>query len=157
MAADHAPWPAAGRDDCPVTLPVTRLLRAGPPVLVGLMALLVLVLAGPASAAPAPLAAAALPLAGKVVAIDPGHQLGNSRHLAQINRPVWVGLRKPCNTTGTATNGGYPEATFTWQVSLALRDRLRALGATVRMTRSANSPRLWGPCVDVRGELGARV
>ena len=98
-----------------------------------------------------------LPLAGKVVAIDPGHQLGNSRHLAQINRPVWVGVRKPCNTTGTATNGGYPEATFTWRVSLALRDRLRALGATVRLTRTANSTRLWGPCVDVRGEFGARV
>jgi N-acetylmuramoyl-L-alanine amidase len=97
------------------------------------------------------------PLAGRVVAIDPGHQLGNSRHLARINRPVWVGLRKPCNTTGTATNGGYPEATFTWQVSTALRARLQALGATVRMTRTANSTRLWGPCVDVRGRFGARV
>jgi len=97
------------------------------------------------------------PLTGRVVAIDPGHQLGNSRHLRQINRLVWVGLRKPCNTTGAATNGGYPEATFTWQVSLALKARLEALGATVRLTRPANSLRLWGPCVDVRGRFGARV
>ena len=59
----------------------------------------------------------ARPLAGMVVAIDPGHQLGNSRHLGQINRLVWVGLWKPCNTTGTATNGGFPEATFTWRVA----------------------------------------
>ena len=62
-----------------------------------------------------------LPLAGMVVAIDPGHQLGNSRHLRQINRLVWAGLWKHCNTTGTATNGGFPEATFTWRVATALR------------------------------------
>src|SRR3954447_11994961 len=84
----------------------------------------------------------ALPLAGRVVAIDPGHQLGNARHPREINRLVWVGLRKPCNTTGTATAGGYPEATFTWRVSLALKARLEALGATVRLTRPANSTRL---------------
>src|SRR4051812_27057038 len=97
------------------------------------------------------------PLAGFVVAIDPGHQLGNSRHLRQINRDVWVGIWKPCNTTGTATNGGYPEATFTWHVARSLRKRLMALGATVRMTRVANSTHLWGPCVDKRGEFGAKV
>jgi N-acetylmuramoyl-L-alanine amidase len=100
---------------------------------------------------------AAQPLAGKVVAIDPGHQLGNSRHLARINRKVWVGLWKPCNTTGTATNGGFPEATFTWRVTTALRTRLEALGATVRMTREANSYDLWGPCVGGRGRFGAKV
>jgi len=101
--------------------------------------------------------ASSLPLAGKVVAIDPGHQLGGSRHLRQINRLVWVGFWKPCNTTGTATNSGYPEATFTWRVALALRTRLEALGATVRMTRTANSYNLWGPCIDKRGEFGAKV
>jgi N-acetylmuramoyl-L-alanine amidase len=117
-----------------------------------------LLLPAAAQAAPEPVQAmAARPLAGRVVAIDPGHQLGNSRHRAQINRLVWVGLRKPCNTTGTATNAGFPEATFTWRVATALRDRLEALGATVRMTRTANSTRLWGPCVDVRGRFGARV
>ena len=102
-------------------------------------------------------APAALPLAGLVVAIDPGHQLGNSRHLRKIDRLVWVGLWKPCNTTGTATNGGFPEATFTWRVAKALRKRLKALGATVHMTRTANSYDEWGPCVGDRGRFGARV
>jgi N-acetylmuramoyl-L-alanine amidase len=114
----------------------------------------------PAGAMPAPLPSSsppALPLAGKVVAIDPGHQLGNSRHLRQINRLVWVGLWKPCNTTGTATNSGFPEATFTWRVAKKLRKRLEALGATVHMTRTANSYAEWGPCVDKRGEFGAKV
>jgi N-acetylmuramoyl-L-alanine amidase len=137
---------------------VPRSLRAAVVSLMSAVLLAAVATAPGAQAAPEPLGApAALPLAGRVVAIDPGHQLGNSRHLRQINRLVWVGLRKPCNTTGTATNSGYPESTFTWQVSLALRDRLRALGATVRLTRTANSTRLWGPCVDVRGEFGARV
>src|SRR4249919_3513795 len=65
------------------------------------------------------------PLAGKTIVIDPGHQLGNSRHLAQINRPVNAGgFMKPCNTTGTATNGGFPEATLNWDVAILLRARL---------------------------------
>ena len=104
-----------------------------------------------------PPAAASLPLAGRVVALDPGHQLGNSRHPVQIRRQVWVGLWKDCNTTGTATHGGYPEATFAWAVTQRLRARLEALGATVRLTRSTNSLDDWGPCVDVRGRFGARV
>jgi N-acetylmuramoyl-L-alanine amidase len=95
------------------------------------------------------------PLSGRIVVIDPGHQLGNHRHLAQINRLVPAGgFEKPCNTTGTATNGGYPEATFTWQVSQVLKRRLQALGATVLLTRQSNSERRWGPCVNVRGKDG---
>jgi N-acetylmuramoyl-L-alanine amidase len=105
----------------------------------------------------APAQAAPLPLAGRVVAIDPGHQLGNSRHPAQIGRLVYVGLWKPCNTTGTATDGGFPEATFTWRTSRALKRRLEALGATVRMTRTTNSVDDWGPCVGTRGRFGAKV
>lgn len=99
----------------------------------------------------------ALPLAGRVVAIDPGHQLGNRRFPAQVNRKVWVGLWKPCNTTGTATNGGFPEATFAWRVSKRLQARLQTLGATVRLTRATNSVRDWGPCIDDRGRFGAKV
>jgi N-acetylmuramoyl-L-alanine amidase len=124
------------------------------PRLALLAAVVVMILSAvPSSAAHA----APLPLAGRVVAIDPGHQLGNSRHLAQINRLVYVGLWKPCNTTGTATNGGFPESTFTWRTSLALKRRLEELGATVRMTRTTNSVDDWGPCVGVRGRFGARV
>ncbi len=98
------------------------------------------------------------PLKGRVVVIDPGHQLGNHRFPRRINRLVPAGgFRKPCNTTGTATNGGFPEATFTWRVALLLQRRLEKAGATVRLTRSANSQKLWGPCVDVRGRAGNRA
>ena len=66
------------------------------------------------------------PLAGRVVVIDPGHQLGNHNFPRRIHRLVPAGgFRKPCNTTGTATNGGYPEASLTWDVALRLRERLR--------------------------------
>ena len=95
------------------------------------------------------------PLAGRVVVIDPGHQLGNHNFPRRIHRPVPAGgFTKPCNTTGTATNGGYPEATFAWQVSRLVAARLRALGATVRLTRRSNRQDRWGPCVDVRGRAG---
>ena len=98
------------------------------------------------------------PLAGRLVVIDPGHQLGNHNYPRQINRSVPAGgFRKPCNTTGTATNGGYPEATFAWRVSKLLQARLERLGADVRLTRHSNRQDRWGPCVDARGRAGNRV
>lgn len=98
------------------------------------------------------------PLAGIVIVIDPGHQLGNSRFPSKINRLVPAGgFRKPCNTTGTATNGGYPEATFTWRVAGMLRDRLEKRGARVILTRTSNSRDEWGPCIDRRGRAGNKV
>ncbi|GAA1145807.1 N-acetylmuramoyl-L-alanine amidase [Nocardioides aquiterrae] len=98
------------------------------------------------------------PLSGRVVVIDPGHQLGNHNFPRKINRPVPAGgFRKPCNTTGTATNGGYPEATLAWRVSKVLAARLERLGATVKLTRTTNSQRHWGPCVDERGRAGNKV
>lgn len=98
---------------------------------------------------------AAVPLARRVIVIDPGHQLGNRHFPRRINRPVPAGgFTKPCNTTGTATNGGYPEATFVWQVSRLVAARLRELGATVRLTRHSNRQDRWGPCVDARGRAG---
>jgi N-acetylmuramoyl-L-alanine amidase len=94
-------------------------------------------------------------LAGKVVVLDAGHQLGNHNFPAEINRLVPAGgFSKPCNTTGTATNGGYPEATFAWNVTLKLKAKLEKSGATVVLTRTSNSERKWGPCVDVRGRAG---
>ena len=101
---------------------------------------------------------ARLPLSGVRIALDPGHQLGNHYFPARINTQVPAGgFRKPCNTTGTATDGGFPEATFTFLVARAVADRLRGLGAEVRLTRTRNSESLWGPCVDARGRFGARV
>jgi N-acetylmuramoyl-L-alanine amidase len=121
-------------------------------------------LAAPATAAydyrtsPEQAVATSLPLAGRTVVIDPGHQLGNHNYPVEIGRLVPAGgFEKPCNTTGTATNGGYPEATFAWQVARLLEHRLEALGATVRMTRHSNRQDRWGPCVDVRGRAGNRL
>ena len=133
----------------------------GPVVLLAgalLVATLVPAVSGSAGLAAAPAAAAALPLAGRVVAIDPGHQLGNSRYPAQVNRQVWVGLWKPCNSTGTATNGGLPGGDLHLAASPGgCKARLEALGATVRMTRTTNSRYAWGPCVGTRGRFGAKV
>ena len=100
----------------------------------------------------------ARPLAGRTVVLDPGHQLGNAEHPRQINRLVPAGPhRKACNTTGTSTDSGYPEATFTWQVAQVVRRALEGAGARVVLTRTSNSRQAWGPCVDVRGRTGARV
>lgn len=99
------------------------------------------------------------PLAGRVVVLDPGHQLGNRNFPRQVNRPVPDGRggRKACNTTGTATNRGYPEATLTWQVVRLVQRRLERRGATVHLTRTVNSDHRWGPCVDARGRAGNRI
>ncbi len=94
-------------------------------------------------------------LDGKVVVIDPGHQLGNASFPAEINATVDAGgVRKACNTTGTATDGGYPEATLVWEVAVLVRDELERAGATVLMTRDSNSADEWGPCIDDRGRAG---
>lgn len=87
--------------------------------------------------------------------LDPGHQLGNRHFRSEIARPVDAGgFEKECNTTGAATNAGYPEATFNWEVAVAARRILRRLGARVVLTRASNSDDLWGPCVDERGTIG---
>jgi N-acetylmuramoyl-L-alanine amidase len=100
--------------------------------------------------------AAVLPLAGIVIAVDPGHNGGSAAHMAQINRLVWIGNRwKACNTVGTTTVSGYPEHAFTFAVALRVKARLQALGATVYLTRTSDSG--VGPCIDVRGKFGALV
>lgn len=97
------------------------------------------------------------PLAGKVVVLDPGHQLGNSTHPRQAGRLVDAGgFMKACNTTGTATNDGFPEATFSWLVARSLKRQLTRKGATVHLTRRTNSYDDWGPCIDRRGRTGNR-
>ncbi|MGW3410953.1 N-acetylmuramoyl-L-alanine amidase [Streptomyces sp. NPDC000888] len=106
----------------------------------------------PTSSAPA----AAGPLKGKVVVIDPGHNPGNFQHTAEINRKVDIGTNsKECDTTGTATNAGYTEAQFTLDVSRRLRTILQQQGATVKFTQ--NGDRSWGPCIDERAEIGNKA
>ena len=118
-----------------------------------LVSVATLALAPSASAQPGP-------LAGKVIVVDPGHQLGNAnpkfaKYMAQT---VFNGaITKACNTSGTATNGGFPEATFTWKVAKKLKRMLEAAGAKVIMTRSTNSYDAWGPCVWDRAKIANRA
>jgi N-acetylmuramoyl-L-alanine amidase len=90
-------------------------------------------------------------LSGLVIALDPGHDIGNRSHVSLINKKYWVGLTKTCNTTGTATNAGYPEATYNFDVVARLRRLLVANGATVVVTRDRNTASTYGPCVGARG------
>ncbi|MEU2963404.1 N-acetylmuramoyl-L-alanine amidase [Streptomyces ardesiacus] len=108
----------------------------------------------PASQRPsASRSAASGPLKGKVVVIDPGHNPGNFRHASEINRKVDVGThRKECDTTGTATDAGWPEAKFTLDVAHRLRTLLKEQGATVELTQDGDRP--FGPCVDERARIG---
>ncbi len=89
--------------------------------------------------------------------LDPGHNGGNSTHLAAVNRqvPDGRGSTKPCNSTGTETDAGYPEHAFTYDVALRTRRALEAAGVRVVLTRTDDTG--VGPCVDVRGTIGQRV
>jgi N-acetylmuramoyl-L-alanine amidase len=106
------------------------------------------------AAAPAPTSPAA---PAPVVVLDPGHNGGNAAHPEVVTAPVpdGAGGTKPCNTTGTSTDAGYPEHAFTWDVALRMRDRLTAAGVQVVLTRPDDAG--VGPCVDVRGQLAGQV
>lgn len=100
--------------------------------------------------------AAGLPLAGIVIAVDPGHNGGNAAHIAQISRLVWTGTQwRPCATVGTTTVDRYPEHRFNFAVALRVKARLEALGATVYLTRPSDTG--VGPCVNTRGRFGTKV
>ncbi|MFJ5720334.1 N-acetylmuramoyl-L-alanine amidase [Streptomyces sp. NPDC093149] len=116
---------------------------------------------GRTSASPAPSAKpsgstggrASKPLSGRTVVIDPGHNPNNRLHTREINRLVDIGTaHKECDTTGTSTDSGYPEAEFTLDVSHRLRTLLKAQGAHVVLTYDNDRP--YGPCVDERARIG---
>jgi N-acetylmuramoyl-L-alanine amidase len=111
--------------------------------------------ATPRTAAPSPgpsPSPSALPLAGRVVGIDPGHNGGNFSDPAFIDQQVWNGTGyEDCDTTGTQAADGFTEATFNFDVATDLQADLTALGATVVMTRNSNDG--VGPCVTTRAEI----
>ncbi len=108
--------------------------------------------ARPAGAAVAPGRHAAGVLAGRVVGIDPGHNGRNYADPAFINHLIWNGREEEtCDTTGTATDGGYSEARFNWNVARYLSADLRAAGAKVVLTRRSNDG--VGPCVTTRSQI----
>ncbi len=111
-----------------------------------------------APTAPGAAPASNTPIAGApLVVLDPGHNGGNSTHLSEVNRqvPDGRGGTKPCNSTGTETDSGYPEHAFTFDVALRTQRALEAAGVRVVLTRSDDSG--VGPCVDLRGRAGQRL
>jgi N-acetylmuramoyl-L-alanine amidase len=114
--------------------------------------------AGHATAAVRPLPASVstdpsrVPLAGKVVGIDPGHNGRNYTDPSYIDHLVWNGReQETCDTTGTETDSGYTEAQFNFNVARYLAADLRDEGAKVVLTRTSNTG--IGPCVTRRAEL----
>ncbi len=96
--------------------------------------------------------AAAIPsnIAGMVVFIDPGHNGSND---ASITRqvPTGRGGTKNCQASGTSTNTGYQEHTFTWDTALRVRAELNALGVRTALSRGNDTG--LGPCVDERANM----
>jgi N-acetylmuramoyl-L-alanine amidase len=86
--------------------------------------------------------------------LNPGHNGGNAAHTAAINRqvPAGFGAQKACDTTGTATDAGYPEHAYTWDVALRVRSILRSHDVEVVFTRDDDTG--VGPCVDRRAYVG---
>src|SRR5438128_3355612 len=110
----------------------------------------------PPVATVATVATPALGPAARVIVIDPGHNGQNWSHPGDINRRVDIGNgTKACDTTGTASRDGYPEAAYTFDVASRLAAVLRGAGARVVLTRSDNNG--WGPCVDERAAIGNRA
>jgi N-acetylmuramoyl-L-alanine amidase len=111
--------------------------------------------AGPGSGQAAPSAPGAPSgvTAPVTVVLDPGHNGGNAGNSAQINRPIPTGRggTKPCNTTGTATDAGYPEHAFAWAVTLDVRDVLSRNGVNVVLTRDNDDG--VGPCANDRAGI----
>ncbi|WP_116245705.1 N-acetylmuramoyl-L-alanine amidase [Nocardiopsis sp. FIRDI 009] len=96
------------------------------------------------------------PLDGRVVVIDPGHNGGNAEAPDEINARVPAGPgEKSCDTVGSQTADGYAEHEFNWELSLLVRDRLEADGATVVLTRDDDES--VGPCIDERARIGNEV
>ena len=93
-----------------------------------------------------------LPLAGKIVGIDPGHDGRNKDDPAYVDRQIWNGREwENCDTTGTQTASGYTEAQFNFNVATDLKADLIKDGAKVVMTRPGNKG--VGPCVNKRAEI----
>lgn len=97
-----------------------------------------------------------LPLLGKTIAVDPGHNGANWAHPAEIGRLVDAGgFRKACDTTGTSTADGISETWYDLDVAVRLARILRHRGARVVLTRKTNDG--VGPCIDERAAIGNRA
>ncbi len=111
-----------------------------------------LLLAGGPASAETSAQRASLPLSGRIVGIDPGHNGRNYADTGYVDHLVWNGReQEACDTTGTETAGGYTEARFNFNLAGYLAEDLRAEGAKVILTRLTNTG--VGPCITRRSEI----
>jgi N-acetylmuramoyl-L-alanine amidase len=124
-------------------VPAPACLRVGAATAAAVLVAASVLTATPAAAAPAG-------LAGKIVFLDPGHNGAND---ASISRqvPTGRGGTKDCQASGTSTDEGYPEHSFTWETTLRIRQALSALGVRTAMSRGDDTG--LGPCVDERAAM----
>ena len=116
-------------------------LRVGAALAVGL---LVAALVAPSAAA------APTNIAGRIVFLDPGHNGANDASLTK-QVPTGRGGTKDCQTSGTATDDGYPEHSFNWETVLRIRQELTALGVRTAMSRGDDTG--VAACVDERAAM----
>lgn len=117
------------------------------------MAAAAVLIAGPAAAHPT---RSREPLRHMIVGVDPGHNGRNATDPTYIDHRIWNGREyEACNTTGTETDSGYPEARFNWHVATDLVADLTTEGATVVLTRHSNTG--VGPCVNRRAAIMNRA
>ena len=94
--------------------------------------------------------ATAASFAGMAVFLDPGHNgVSDSSITRQV--PNGRGGTKECNTTGTATDDGYSEHAFNWDVVQRIQASLIQVGVRTGVSRDSDSG--VGPCVDQRAAL----
>jgi N-acetylmuramoyl-L-alanine amidase len=89
-------------------------------------------------------------VAGMIVFLDPGHNGVNDASMARQVTNGRGGM-KDCQTSGTNSDDGYPEHTFTWDTTLRVRQALHQLGVRTAMSRG-NDDQV-GPCVDERAAM----
>ncbi|OBI83003.1 Rv3717 family N-acetylmuramoyl-L-alanine amidase [Mycobacterium sp. E740] len=89
-------------------------------------------------------------IAGKIVFLDPGHNGANDGSISR-QVPTGRGGTKDCQASGTSTDDGFPEHTFTWDTTLLIRQELSALGVRTAMSRGNDTG--LGPCVDERAAM----
>lgn len=86
-------------------------------------------------------------VAGKTVFLDPGHSGANDASIAR-QVPNGRGGTKPCQTSGTAADDGYPEHSLNWDVTNRIRAELERLGVHTELSRADDTS--VGPCIDAR-------
>ncbi len=126
---------------------VPACLRVGAPLVAGMLVAASILVSPTAQAVPGS-------IAGMIVFLDPGHNGAND---ASISRqvPNGRGGTKDCQASGTATDDGYPEHTFTWDTTLRIRQELTKLGVRTAMSRGNDNA--LGPCIDERAAMANAI